>query len=164
MKLYTIKKDNLFYNVKTNEFVTKIHFATIFKNFTNAEKLIRQWKLEAETIALPDDAHSKLMELYNHSSLDLCLAFEFLDGKLTTFENQAQAFTMVNYKKVSKLINELRKELKPSHKWLDEYDDNAEEVTEPLREILLRCSNNLGKVNLVDLPKVDKYLRRCGTR
>lgn len=159
MRLYTIKKDNLFYNAKTNEFVTKIHFATVFMNFKNAEKVIRQWKLDAETIALSDEAYSKLMELYNRSSLDLCLAFEFLDGKLTTFENQAQAFTQVNYKKVSKLINELRKELKPSHKWLDEYDDKAEEVTEPLREILFRCSNNLGKVNLVDLPKVDKYLR-----
>ena len=73
-------------------------------------------------------------------------------------KTKAQAFTKVNHKKVSKLIKEIRNELKPSNKWLDEYDSKAEVVTEPIREILLRCSENLGKVNLVDLPKVDKYL------
>ena len=158
MKYYTIKQGDLYYNARTNEFVTKVHFSTIFQNFTNAEKIIRQWKLNAETIELPAETYNKLLELYNHASLDLCLAFEFLEGKLLSFENQAQAFTKVNHKKVSKLIKEIRNELKPSNKWLDEYDNKADVVTEPIREILLRCSKNLGKVNLVDLPKVDKYL------
>ena len=158
MKYYTIKQGDLYYNARTNEFVTKVHFSTIFQNFTNAEKIIRQWKLNAETIELPAETYNKLLELYNHASLDLCLAFEFLEGKLLSFENQAQAFTKVNHKKVSKLIKEIRNELKPSNDWLDEYDSKAEVVTEPIREILLRCSKNLGKVNLVDLPKVDKYL------
>lgn len=158
MKIYAIKQGNLYYNLKTNEFVTKIHFATVFQNFANCEKIIRQWKLNAETVELPAETYNKLLELYNHSSLDLCLAFEFLEGKLLSFENQAQAFTKVNHKKVSKLIKDIRNELKPSNKWLDEYDSKAEVVTEPIREILLRCSENLGKVNLVDLPKVDKYL------
>lgn len=159
MKLYIIKKSKTeYYNAKTNTWVSRIQYATAYRSFTNANKTITQWRLKGEIIELEQNEIDKLMELYNFASFDLCLAFEFLNGKILNFEDQAQAFTMCNVKRIEKLLKEVKKELKPTFKWLDEYDDRAPESTEPIREILLRCSNNLGKVNLVDLPKVDKYL------
>lgn len=158
MKLYIIQNNKNYYNAKTNTWVSRIHYSTTYRSFTNAQTIIRQWKLQGEVIELDQNDINKLMELYNFSSFDLCLAFEFLNGKILSFEDQSQAFTMCNVKKIEKLLKEVKKELKPAFYWLDEYDEKAPESTEPIREILLRCSNNLGKVNLVDLPKVDKYL------
>ena len=76
-----------------------------------------------------------------------------------SYEDQADAFTMVKTKKVLKLLKELKKELQPTYQWLDQYDDKASEVTEELRDKVLEMSNNLGRINPVDYPLVDKYLK-----
>lgn len=160
MKLYIIKKSKTeYYNAKTNTWVSKIHFATTYRSYTDSEKIKRQWKLEGETIELSESDVDKLMELYNHASFDFCLATDFLYGKMLSYEGQLQGFTKCNVKRVEKLLKELKKELQPSFDWLDQYDEFAPETTEPIRELHFQNAQLLGQVNLVDLVKVNKYLK-----
>lgn len=159
MKLYIIQNNKNYYNAKTNTWVTKIHFATTYRSFTDAEKIKRQWKLEGDTIELSKEDVQRLMHLYNHASFDFCLATDFLIGKILSYEGQIQGFTKCNTKRIEKLLKELKNELKPSFEWLDQYDDNAPETTEPIRELHYQNAELLGQVNLVDLVKVNKYLK-----